>query len=336
MKPREKVLPPIQSNAGLQRKLEGKILQVLRREALSYCVDVLRELYLQMTGRRLTQDEDPDGLDSSGKVGAGAASMAALNAAQKDAWNRLQQVIKARGKIPEDFISKNLSSAEASVIARRLIHAGESAKSVSGWYVRTLAKSVTASQRSQLLRAGVRPDVITQKWKVQPVKQMYISPQAAKGLGNAVTEMTSKIVRLSAEGYANVRGAIFQGLLEGFDQERFRQRISFIPDFDWEAKGHPVMGNRAQRVALDQTNKVTQFIARANMESIGCTQGRWLHVPGAKESRETHEAMDGKLFDLTKGLWDSDVNEYVLPGQLPFCRCKSLPVLPPELFGDVK
>lgn len=63
------------------------------------------------------------------------------------------------------------------------------------------------------------------------------------------------------------------------------------------------------------------------MQSLGVTRGIWIHTSAGKTYRETHVKMDGKEFDLSKGLYDSAVGDYVFPGSLPNCRCTYRPVL---------
>ena len=78
---------------------------------------------------------------------------------------------------------------------------------------------------------------------------------------------------------------------------------------------------RAELIAKDQTQKVTQDFARANAQAYGATKARWIHIPGEKTSRITHMEMDGEEFDINVGLYDPDVGEYVKPGQLIYCMC---------------
>ena len=87
---------------------------------------------------------------------------------------------------------------------------------------------------------------------------------------------------------------------------------------------HPLVHNaerRAELIAKDQTQKVTQDFARANAQAYGATKARWIHIPGEKTSRITHIQMDGEEFDINVGLYDPDVGENVLPGQLIYCMC---------------
>ena len=93
-------------------------------------------------------------------------------------------------------------------------------------------------------------------------------------------------------------------------------------------KAFAVSERRANVIARDQVLKATQSIAQATDKELGITEGVWIHVPGRKSSRPTHVAMDGKKFTLGTGLWDSDVNRWVVPGELILCACRYRPVVP--------
>lgn len=85
---------------------------------------------------------------------------------------------------------------------------------------------------------------------------------------------------------------------------------------------------RADLIAKDQVQKVTQQMAMSNAKAYGATKGEWIHIPGEKSSRITHIHFDGQTFDLDKGLYDEDVGEYVLPGQLIYCMCTASFIFP--------
>lgn len=83
---------------------------------------------------------------------------------------------------------------------------------------------------------------------------------------------------------------------------------------------------RAKVIALDQTRKANNNFSKARLIKAGVEQGEWIHVP-SNHPRKTHEAMAGKIFDLKEGLYDSQVQKNVMPGELPNCRCKFRAVL---------
>ena len=46
-------------------------------------------------------------------------------------------------------------------------------------------------------------------------------------------------------------------------------------------------------------------VSYTHLKEYGATKGRWIHVPGRYSSRITHVHMDGEVFDLNVGLYDS-------------------------------
>lgn len=85
---------------------------------------------------------------------------------------------------------------------------------------------------------------------------------------------------------------------------------------------------KAKLIARDQTNKAMQAIGRARSLEAGIQEATWVHIPGAKMSRETHKNFDGKKFDLSKGMYDPDVGKRIMPGELINCNCRFKLVLP--------
>lgn len=85
--------------------------------------------------------------------------------------------------------------------------------------------------------------------------------------------------------------------------------------------------NRAALIARDQNNKAKAVYENARRKEVGITEAIWVHSHGGVEPRPTHVKMDGKRYDIAKGMWDRDEGEFVHPGQLINCRCVSRPIL---------
>lgn len=90
--------------------------------------------------------------------------------------------------------------------------------------------------------------------------------------------------------------------------------------------------NRARTIARDQSVKACEAVKREQNRRLGITEGVWIHVPGRKYSRKSHQDMNGKRFRLDEGLYDRTVGKKVLPGELVNCRCTYRAVVPE--FGD--
>ncbi len=53
-----------------------------------------------------------------------------------------------------------------------------------------------------------------------------------------------------------------------------------------------------------------------------------MHSHAGKEPRPTHVKMDGKKYDVTKGMFDTAEKRFIFPGELINCRCISRSVIP--------
>lgn len=89
-----------------------------------------------------------------------------------------------------------------------------------------------------------------------------------------------------------------------------------------------VAKKRAALIARDQNNKATSAFTRARQVELGINEAIWMHSHAGKKPRPTHVKMDGKKYDVTKGMYDRDEGRYVFPGELINCRCTSRSVIP--------
>ena len=236
---------------------------------------------------------------------------------------RLSQMMREEPeKVQEDvdaFVSEKLSGWTDQLTTQT--------QKICEWFVKTTAKDVTASLRRVLTSAGFPPDYMAEKWSIPIVRGQYVSKTAAKMLPLHVEWATSLITKMHIKDVQRLQEVILRGVLEGQSFRQVRDTLSQFEGFDMK---------RAERVARDQINKINQAIQRDNQLELGITQGIWVHVPGQFTSRETHVHMNNKLFDLKEGLYDEDVNKYVVPGELPYCRCVYKAVLPSSVLETKK
>lgn len=85
--------------------------------------------------------------------------------------------------------------------------------------------------------------------------------------------------------------------------------------------------HNARLLVRDQVNRAQGQVQIISCQEIGFSEGEWIHIPGTKSSRLTHIAFNGQRFKLSEGLYDSDVDEFVIPNQLRFCNCTFAPVI---------
>ncbi|MDU7406882.1 MAG: phage head morphogenesis protein [Citrobacter portucalensis] len=73
-------------------------------------------------------------------------------------------------------------------------------------------------------------------------------------------------------------------------------------------------------------NKATSVVQSARQQALGITQGIWKHSHAGKEPRPSHVKADGKVFELSKGMYLD--GKWVMPGEEINCRCTWSPVIP--------
>jgi SPP1 gp7 family putative phage head morphogenesis protein len=91
-------------------------------------------------------------------------------------------------------------------------------------------------------------------------------------------------------------------------------------------KRYGITRRRAALIARDQNNKATSVMQAARQQSLGITQGIWKHSHAGKEPRPSHVKADGKVFELSKGMYLD--GKWVMPGEEINCRCTWSPVIP--------
>ncbi len=135
-----------------------------------------------------------------------------------------------------------------------------------------------------------------------------------------IAENVSLIKSIQAYYFTQVETIIMQGIKNGRD-------LGYISNELQDRFG--ITERRAVIIARDQTNKATGALSRARTLETGLTQATWVHIGGKKTDRSTHEAMDGKEFDLREGLYDPAVKRKIMPGELINCNC-SYDILIPD------
>ena len=216
-------------------------------------------------------------------------------------------------------VPSELEIALAALAAKQSMGLGSNAKQVSRWYCRQLLRNISADQKRALKKAGISTAWLKQKWTVQIVRGQYVAPSVAAKIPEQVEANAALITKLCERSAQKVQNAIAEGISKGYNLSRLTEKINSLENMD-EA--------RAARVALDQSCKLNQFIQVENSKALGVKEGIWVHVPGQYESRASHMKMNGKKFDLEKGMYDPDVEDYVQPGELPYCRCCFKAILP--------
>jgi len=134
-----------------------------------------------------------------------------------------------------------------------------------------------------------------------------------------VAENVALIKSIPEQYLTGVQSAVWSSVNRGADMASLSKALQ---------RNYGATQKRAALISRDQNAKAKATIENVRRQELGITQAIWQHSAGGKEPRPSHVAMNGKVFDLKRGMWDPDEQEWVLPGQLINCRCTSRAIIP--------
>lgn len=167
-------------------------------------------------------------------------------------------------------------------------------------------RATDAQMREQLKRAGFAINF-------KPTKQSLEAYRAV------VAENVNLIKSIQSHYLTQVQSDVWQSVNKGADMAKLSRTLH-------ERYGSTV--KRAALIARDQNAKAKAVLENTRRQQLGITHAIWQHSSAGKEPRPTHVAMNGKRFELKKGMYDSDEGEWIWPGQLINCRCTSRAIIP--------
>ncbi len=294
-----KLARAVNPNLGRRKDLERR----LRRAFVSFGKDVLNDILLYLAQKNLLAE---DKSLSNPRTPEERRQIQAL----------MRRIDATIARDPETF-RRDLGAFIAAHKVEWVRLGDKYSEAVATWYVKNCAADTTRSQRAGLISAGVSPDTF-QKWKIPVISRQYVSPTVARIIPAIVQETASKITNICARDVTNITEAVLDGFAEGDTLGAVLRVVQGIETMN---------ADRAKFVARDQSNRITERIAIANDMDLGINEGIWIHRPGKYTSRETHIELDGKPFNLKKGIFDPEVSHNIVPGELINCRCVYRPVI---------
>jgi SPP1 gp7 family putative phage head morphogenesis protein len=166
-------------------------------------------------------------------------------------------------------------------------------------------------QTDRALKAALKKGGISVNFKMTPAQNDILKA--------TVQANVSLIKSIPQQYLKDVEGAVMRSVQTGRDIGALTKELQ---------KKFGVTRKRAEFIAIDQNNKATSAFQNARQKELGITEAIWMHSHAGKEPRPTHVAMNGKRYNVSDGMYDSAVKEYILPGQLPRCRCTGRSVVP--------
>ncbi|SSF74033.1 phage head morphogenesis protein [Klebsiella quasipneumoniae] len=147
--------------------------------------------------------------------------------------------------------------------------------------------------------------------------EFKMTSQMNNALQATIAENVGLIRSIPEKYFTEVEGLVMRSVARGRD-------LSYLTDE--LQKRYGITRRRAAFIARDQNNKATSVVQSARQQALGITQGIWKHSHAGKKPRQSHVAANGKTFDISKGMLIDE--EYIMPGELPNCRCTWEAVIP--------
>ena len=150
----------------------------------------------------------------------------------------------------------------------------------------------------------------------------WLSQNSEKRLREISIQACIAAAKMTYRVIAPLVPLVVQWIYEGRNKDYILNQIENMAD----------LRGKADAIVLQITLMTNQAIQRQNMLDLGFKSARWIHVPGEFTSRKTHKNFNGQTFDLTEGLFDTDVQRNVFPCELWYCRCVMKGIIPKELL----
>lgn len=148
-----------------------------------------------------------------------------------------------------------------------------------------------------------------------PFKPSKVMTDAFDSVRN---ENVNLIKSIPQKYLTDVEGAVMRSVQSGRDLGTLADDLQ---------KHYDVTKRRAAFIARDQNNKATAVMTKARRLSIGITEAVWVHSGGGVKPRPSHvkAGAEKRRYNITEGC-EID-GEFIMPGELPNCRCVSRPVI---------
>ena len=150
----------------------------------------------------------------------------------------------------------------------------------------------------------------------------WLSQNSEKRLREISIQACIHAAKMTYRVIAPLVPLVVQWIYEGRNKDYILNQIENMAD----------LRGKADAIVLQITLMTNQAIQRQNMLDLGFKSAKWIHVPGEFTSRKTHKNFNGQTFDLTEGLFDTDVQRNVFPCELWYCRCVMKGIIPKELL----
>lgn len=247
-------------------------------------------------------------------AGVTAAYLAKLNKLIEEMDASVQYWVKVRYKnnaplmAMDDVLPANELTRTIDALVKRWLKNFDKA----AWDLADYFTGAVGARTDSALRSILRQGGWSVKFKMtRPMRDVF----------NATRAQNVALIKSIPEQYLkNVEGLVMRSVQRGRDMGYLAKELE---------KNYGVTKRRAAFIARSQNNLATASMNNARQKELGITKAKWRHSRAGKEPRKTHLANNGHLYDVKKGWYDPDpkVKRWILPGELPNCRCVSISVI---------
>lgn len=215
---------------------------------------------------------------------------------------RANEPVMATDAVPANELQKAIRR----LVKRWRRNFTDAAPELAKWFAKAANKRSDSRLKKILKDAG-----FTVEFKMTPAQRDVL---------NATVHANVSLIKSIPTQYLNqVEGIVMRSVQTGGTMGQLAKELE---------KNYGVTKRRAALIARDQNTKATSSLNRARQMELGFTHAVWQHSHAGNKPRPTHVKMNGKKFDLKKGMWDAHEKQFVHPGQLINCKCSSRTIIP--------
>lgn len=134
-----------------------------------------------------------------------------------------------------------------------------------------------------------------------------------------VAENVGLIKSIPQKYLTDVQAQVWRSVMDGSDMKTLSEGLQEKYGIAWR---------RASLIAKDQNHKGKAAMERARRLEVGISEAAWMHSHAGVTPRPTHVAMDGKTYEIAKGMYDSATGKWIWPGTEIHCRCTDRAKIP--------
>jgi uncharacterized protein with gpF-like domain len=233
-----------------------------------------------------------------------------VEAMHKDVLRTLTRAYKA--KPPHALLAKDKSPASALRSAMRGLSSSWKQQFAKGSEVLASHFADKALQSSDFaLQHALRKAGFSVKFQMtRPMNDAYRA---------VIGENVGLIKSIPAEHLADVEGLVMRSVQHGRSMKELSDQL---------VARYGVTKRRAALISRDQNNKATAVMNKVRKLGLGITKSEWVHTSASKQPRESHEEMNGRIFNTSEGCMDAEYGDFIQPAELINCGCTSRGIIP--------